>query len=63
MKKKEYIIKPCPFCGKAPQVEHRVRAYWDDWVVACAYCDRVYIIGETERDAAKKWNTRKGETK
>ena len=50
-------LKPCPFCGKRPQLLEP-----DDsnklWSVSCLSCVSIDLEELTEERASQKWNTR-----
>ena len=56
-KPKEPEMKPCPCCGGKAGTEE---ISWD-WVVECENCQLSTRAYPTPEEAAKAWNTRKGE--
>ena len=56
-KPKEPEMKPCPCCGGKAGMEE---ISWD-WVVECEKCQLSTRAYSTPEEAAKAWNTRKGE--
>ncbi len=56
-KPKEPEMKPCPCCGGKAGMEE---ISWD-WVVECEKCQLSTRAYPTPEEAAKAWNSRKGE--
>ena len=52
-------LKPCPFCGAAPQVKenHYLDGY-DNVIISCPGCLFAGRTGHTFEQAAEKWNSR-----
>lgn len=48
-------IKPCPFCGGAPEVRHHAGDTYD---IKCAVCWARSGLYYSEQEAAAAWNTR-----
>jgi len=56
-------MKPCPFCGEAPEIEPWHGGAPTKKLISCQNEDCEVgpsVTGETEDEAVAYWNTRKG---
>ena len=55
-------LKPCPFCGRQPEViVNKAGNMAEYWIVCkCGIESRIYV---SKQGAVKAWNRRKGEVK
>lgn len=63
-------LKPCPFCGSAPEIyKDEIAEEWDmpeEWFVECTKPEDecpVMVLGgpySNREEAVRMWNTRKG---
>ena len=49
-------LKPCPFCGRIPMLDH---CYANDWFVRCKCGIAQDILYRQKRSAIQAWNRRK----
>ena len=59
-------FKPCPFCGKVPEVVQADRGSWKGFCRAfhrCEFMGYIEIHDWNEKPYADKWNTRVKEDK
>ena len=55
-------LKPCPFCGAIPKVNHLDYPFIEIWFVKCENCSaEINNPRSTEQEALKDWNRRFGE--
>jgi Lar family restriction alleviation protein len=55
MKKKEPVLKPCPFCGEDEQQENDNE---EGMSVRCGFCGALGPWADTRTNAEKEWNWR-----
>lgn len=55
-----YELKPCPFCGSKPIMEHKIlKPFYDFWYVKCDTCSvEISNPSMTEKEAIEVWNRR-----
>lgn len=57
-------LEPCPFCGFGAQIIDKLFShFWTYFKVQCHYCRASTDFYKSEKEAIKKWNTRRGEGK
>ena len=57
---KDAKLKPCPFCGKDPEIIKLENYGKDDWYVQCnnRYCVEQKHLYSSKNAAIKSWNRR-----
>ena len=51
------VLVPCPWCGRAPDVEYDTMEPFE-WTVICPECGVYHSCCDTEEQARLAWNTR-----
>ncbi len=50
-------LKPCPFCGRQPEL-CRHADFPETWYVVCHKCEILTLAFPTPEKAARRWNRR-----
>lgn len=62
----DYKLKPCPFCGRSPDVYKAPETmilmgmpyFAGDWICLCLHCNQSAVGGKKHSDVMEKWNRR-----
>lgn len=62
----DYNLKPCPFCGRSPDVYQAPETmilmgmpyFAGDWICLCLRCRQSAVGGKKYSDVMEKWNRR-----
>ena len=66
---KDCNLKPCPFCGRSPDVYQAPRKmilmgmpyFAGDWICLCLHCQQSAVGEKKYSDVVEKWNRRASE--
>lgn len=62
----DYNLKPCPFCGRSPDVYQAQNMMIlmgmpysaGEWICLCLHCRQTAVSGKKYSDVVEKWNRR-----